>query len=217
MTNEELAKNYQAGNIEVFETLWNKNLGLAKTIVKKYRYINGYDFEDLLSECEAEFWRWLPKFDQSKGSFAWYMGRVMESKMKQLLEKSKTKSRDGVVVYLQQPIGEEGDITLEDVLESSDMENWINDYGDNEFLAEALSIFARSADRMELGILEARVISGYSISEISRHIGWRREKIRNTLNDSLNRIREICASLLECSVETFSKRRGELCHVYEVS
>lgn len=92
--NLQLVKEYQSGNVEVFQELFESNQGLFKQILHKYRHTPFIDENHKYSSCQLGFLDAIMSFKEGQGrTFGSYLGYCMSNRIKQDIEYLNSKSR----------------------------------------------------------------------------------------------------------------------------
>jgi RNA polymerase sigma factor (sigma-70 family) len=100
------------------DKLVSENIGLATHIANTYRNIRGVDLDDIIQEARKGLVKAVRDYDPSKGKFSAYAGTVIRNDLNKLYGKQDriAKREDH---SLDEPVGEEGTQTKQDLIEGS--------------------------------------------------------------------------------------------------
>lgn len=109
-------KRFQAGDIDAFNILVERNLRLVAHISKKYKDTTEESYDDLISIGTIGLIKAINTFNIEKAKFSTYASRCIHNEILMCL---RAKQKDSVLVSLEQPIGwdkEGNELTWENCL-----------------------------------------------------------------------------------------------------
>lgn len=195
MTNEDLVLMIQRNNEDKARhmgELYEQNRGIIAIIAK--RYSEYAEIEDLMQESffglsEAAA-RWNPEAGTKFISYASYWIRAAII--------SYLRKREPAAVSLSAPIGgEDGDITLEDVLKSdADAIGDTLEAMSTEQLASVLWPMVEELESLQAAVIKERYMNGHTYKECSRVLGILEGKAHRKEEKALQNLRTRKAALL---------------------
>lgn len=123
MTNEELAARAKAGDRTALTELWENTRRICYTAAMRYRALcesSGIDWEDIEQACFFGFHKALQTFDHSRGvSFCSWLSFPVRNAALEALGLRGKKELPPQPISLQNPIGEDDERELQDLLPDS--------------------------------------------------------------------------------------------------
>lgn len=93
---------YQAGDIESFNILVEKNLRLVAHIAKKYKNTSEENYDDLISIGTIGLIKAINTFKINRAKFSTYASRCIHNEILMCL---RSKQKDNILISLEQPLG----------------------------------------------------------------------------------------------------------------
>lgn len=206
MSNEELALAYQAGDRPALHALWIQvEKKLARRMVKRYiglaRRNRAIDFDDLLQSAFLAVERAASAFREDEGSFVSVMDFYVKSEASALLGlRGRVRQEHYEAVSTSTPLGEEGDVTLLDVLEDTGLPDQDESLLRDDVVREVRAAIDRLKPVTEAEAVRCYYLEGARLSVLAAQMGVstsRAGQIKSSAIRHLRRDRRLYALLDE--------------------